>query len=96
MTATLVRFRQTPGVLSRSFGDEVILAPSRRDEYDSLSRTAGAVWNLLGEPRTLDEVVGVLEAAYGTSGVTIARDVEPLIADLVGRGLVERVHDGDG
>ena len=94
MIAGAVKFRQARGVLSRSFGAEVILAPFRREEYESLSETAGAVWSLLDEPRSLDEIVGVLEGAFGTTGVEIAPDVESLIVDLVDRGLVERVGDG--
>jgi hypothetical protein len=54
------------------------------------------VWNLLDEPRSVDELSTVLAAAYGTPQATIARDVEALLGDLVARGVVDRVHGLDG
>jgi hypothetical protein len=96
VTAGLTRFRQARGVLSRSFGGEVILAPSDREEFESLSRTAADVWSLLAQPRSLGDIVRSLEDAYAAPGTRIARDVEPLISDLADRGLIERVQGGDG
>jgi hypothetical protein len=93
---TSPRFRQAPDVLDRSFDGEVILAAADAEGFESLSATAGGIWRLLAEPRTLDEIVTVLRGAYENEGSTIARDVESLVARLEHRGLVVRETTTDG
>lgn len=89
-------FRRVPDVLFRRIGSEVVLARVDGEDLESLSETAGAVWSLLDEPRSVDELATALRASYGSDRARIARDVEALLDELVGRGVVERVRDLDG
>jgi hypothetical protein len=95
VTAT-VAYRRSPEVLSRAFAGEVILAAPGVNDFEMLSTTAGSVWQLLDEPRALDEIVEVLKARYPNAGPAIGPDVESLIEHLAQRGLVERLRAGDG
>jgi len=92
----VTRFVRSPGALSRRVGGEVLLAAPGRGDIDRLSDSAGAVWSLLDEPRTMPGVVGSLSEAYGIAPERIAADVEALVDDLVRRGWVEEIAAGDG
>jgi hypothetical protein len=89
-------YRRSRDVLSRSFAGEVLLAAAGVDDFESLSATAGSVWRLLDEPRSIDEIVGTLAERYPDAGPAIGPDVESLIEYLAQRGLVERLRVGDG
>lgn len=69
-------------------------APGRKD-VALLSTTAGAVWRMLDEPRTLRNIVEGIARAYGRPAPEVAPDVEVLLDGLVQRGLVEVVSDAD-
>jgi hypothetical protein len=83
------RYARSVTTLWRSVGSETLLTAAGRQEVDSLSDTATAVWALLARPRTLDEVVRRLSERYGTSRDTVERDVRALLEQLVVRGWVE-------
>ena len=88
-------FYQSPTTLSRSFADEVLLAAADREEIDRLSGSARTAWDLLRKPQTLDSLVMNLAEVYDTETATIDADVEALVNDLVSRGWVEAVSNGD-
>lgn len=83
------RFRQAPDVLWRSVGDEVLIAPVGRDDFDVLSGTATAVWGLLATPRAVSSLVDELAAVYEGAPESMASDVHELVAELTTRGLLE-------
>ncbi|HEX9891630.1 MAG TPA: PqqD family protein, partial [Actinomycetota bacterium] len=62
MAGTL--FVQAPQVLWRDAGSEILLAPRDRQDVDVLSPTAGAVWRLLGQPVSEEELVEALARAF--------------------------------
>jgi hypothetical protein len=92
-----VWFQRSPEALTRSFGPQrdVLLASTDRDELDQLSGTSAAVWDLLRVPRTMEELIDALSEIYRTGPEAIGRDVEVLLEELVARGWVEAISDGD-
>jgi len=48
----------------------------------TLAGSAAAVWGLLDEPRTLDELAEQLADAYDAEPARIAADVKPLLTQL--------------
>ncbi len=89
-------FRQAPGVLTRSVGDEVLVALPQGTDVASLAQTSAEVWRVLaGGGRTLREVVDALAEIHPVPPKTIAGDVERLLADLLDRGLVEEIAEED-
>lgn len=89
-----VAYRRSPAVLSRRVGEEVIVA-STEGEPHLLTGTGLTIWNLLRTPRTVPELVRKLTAAYGAPRASVRSDVQPFLADLVSRGLVDEVDPGD-
>ncbi len=87
-------FRRSPSVLWRNNGDDVLVAGVAGDQLQVLSGTAGHVWSLLDAPRTLTELVAILDDQYQAPSGVIARDVARLLQDLQRVGLVDTVADG--
>jgi hypothetical protein len=88
-----VAYRRSAGVLSRRVGQEVIVASAEGDPY-LLTGTGLAMWNLLRTPRTVSELVRELSTAYGAPPADVGSDVEPFLAELVSRGLVDEIGYG--
>lgn len=91
----MTRLRQSPSTPWRRVGNEVILAPRGRDDFDRLSETAAEVWNVLDRPCSLDSLVKTLAETYSVPAETIAADVEALLAHLLEQGVVEHIEEGD-
>jgi hypothetical protein len=83
----------SPSTPWRRVGDDILLAPIGRDDFDHLSGTAAVVWSLLDSPRSMDDLVSTLAELYSIPAEGIAGDVQALVADLVGRGAVQEVRD---
>jgi hypothetical protein len=88
-------FRRAPEALSRRVGGEVILATPHREDFDSLSSTASAAWELLDIPKNLDQLVDELAAEYRMQPSSIVSDVAALVLDLLRRGWIEEVENNE-
>lgn len=70
---------------------EAVLLDLTSGKYFALNATATRMWQLLSEDGDPDTVVRALLAEVDTDEPTLRADLERLVADLVGRGiLVER------
>jgi hypothetical protein len=85
-------FRQSPGVLSRSFADRVLLASESNEEVDLLRGSAAAVWHLLADASSREEVVAGVSEIYGKARNGVAADVGRLVQELVRRGWAEKLR----
>ncbi len=72
-------------------GESAIVMHLGTGEWIGLSAHAAQVWQLLMESGDPDLVVTTLAERYDVEPVTIARDVEPLIEDLLARDLLAEV-----
>jgi coenzyme PQQ synthesis protein D (PqqD) len=88
-------FQRSPEALFRRVGGEVLLATPQRDDFDSLSSTASAAWELLDTPKGLDEMVNELASAYQMQPHAILSDVAALLLDLLRRGWIEEVENNE-
>jgi coenzyme PQQ synthesis protein D (PqqD) len=88
-----VAYRRSPEVLSRRVGEEVIVASAEGDPF-LLVGTGLIIWNLLSTPLTVPQLVGELSAAYGAPPAAVGSDVQPFLAELVSRGLVDEIGSG--
>ena len=75
-------FRRSPRALFRRVGGDIILAAAGREDFDSLSSTASAAWELLEEPMDLDELVKQLASAYRVQTHSIVSDVAAARRDV--------------
>ena len=62
----------------------------------TLAGTGPALWELLAEWRTQDDLIEILAAAYGAEVGAVAADVVPLLADLRAQRIVEMAADSGG
>lgn len=88
-------FRRSPEALFRRVGGDVILATPQREDFDSLSSTASAAWEILDTPKDLDELVNELALTYGMQPHAIVSDVATLLMDLLRRGWIEEVENNE-
>lgn len=88
------RYRRSPTVLARSVGDEVVLARADGDGFEVLEGTAGAVWAVLEEPVTTDEIVSALSRAFEAPREVIENDVDALLRELTARGMIQAIDEG--
>lgn len=57
--------------------------------YYGLDGVGARVWELLREPRSVDELAGAVAAEYHVDRDTALADLLALLGELAGRGLVE-------
>jgi len=76
---------QSPLVLQRRVGREVVITRVDYGAFDSLAGTAYDAWNLLGCPQTSEQVVASLAERYKVDVGRIQQDVERLLEELVKR-----------
>lgn len=82
-----VVIRRRPTVVGTDVGDlHVLLNDDLR--YLGLDPVATRVWELLAEPRTLDELVDQLTAEYEVDEETCRHDVDLLLVSFVEHELV--------
>ena len=86
-----MRWRRRADVLWRRAVDAVVLLPVGADDPVLLPGTGAAVWELLEQPATLDELLAALREVYGTDAdaASVEADVVALLDRLVGLGAVE-------
>jgi Coenzyme PQQ synthesis protein D (PqqD) len=90
------RLAQSPSIPQRRIGDDVLLAPLGREDFDHLSGTAAVVWTLLETPCTMAELIDELAGLYSASAEGIGTDVDALIAVLIESGAVQVLESTDG
>jgi coenzyme PQQ synthesis protein D (PqqD) len=73
-----------------------VLLAGREGDIRVLSGTGADVWGLLGESRSVAEMVEALAHDYQAPAGAILEGVTSLVGDLRGEGLVEEVSGSDG
>lgn len=73
-------------------GEEVILH-SGSERYFGLNEVGTRLWELLEEPRTIDELVATVREEFDVSEEQAHRDIESFIGDLEEADLI-RTSDG--
>jgi hypothetical protein len=58
-------------------------------QYFALDEVGGEVWELLAEPRRLDDLASAIAEAYDAPLEVIRTDLSDLLADLASEALVE-------
>lgn len=84
-------FVRGSGVVERTVDDAVFLVGPENETVFHLNPLGAAVWRLLADPVSIDDVIGLLATAY--PNVAIARieaDVSRLMTGLDRRGLIVR------
>ncbi len=91
-TTTLLRRNQD--IIAAGLADETILLNASTWTYVHFNETATKIWELLGQPRTADDVVTALMNDYSIDRPTCEREVEAFVEEMAGRGFI--VGGGEG
>jgi Coenzyme PQQ synthesis protein D (PqqD) len=87
------RYRKNPVVGETRIENDVFLVEPGSDDVFYLDATGAALWRLLSEPQTQDEIEAVFAAAFpDVPRDRLERDLAALLADLTGRKLVVPVE----
>lgn len=90
------RIRRRPDVLWRRSLDAVVLLPAGDGDVLTLPGTGPAVWELLAEWRSFEDLVEILAGAFEADRDLVSADLSSLIDDLRERGVIQTAADSGG
>lgn len=77
---------RAPGVVASVLGTDVLLLPPGADAVLRLNSSGAAVWELLEQPQTPEQLVAALAAAFDAPPARVREDIAPLLAQLTAAG----------
>lgn len=83
---TVVR---NPEPLTALVDDEVVMLDTRQGCYFGLDRSGTVIWDLIAEPRSVEDVCRAVAERYDVAPETCRADVVSFLADLADAGLIE-------
>lgn len=90
--------RPSPGVLFTELEDEAVLLDLKRGTYFGLNAVASRIWQMIVANICLGAIRDRLLEEYDAQADRIWQDIEELVGELMGRGLVavDSAPDGEG
>jgi len=90
------QFVRSDNVVSRVIAGETLIVPVRRGVADlaclySFNGVGSTVWEALQKPRTVDELVGVVESTYAVSPEQAREDLAVFLNEAQAAGVVQVV-----
>ena len=79
--------------VSSDLGEEVVILNLKKGMYYGLDEVGARIWNLIQEPKAVDEIRDLLLDEYDVEPERCERDLLALLEELVAENLVE-VRDG--
>jgi len=79
-----------PMLISRQFGDEVVLANYESGIYYNLGGTGAQIWLGLAAGKTVDEIVGQLASGAASELSTVDGNVRSFVDRLLTEGIIVR------
>lgn len=76
-------------------GEAVIINLSN-GMYFTMDKVGAEVWHLLGRPRSVPDVAGILAGRYAVSEREILQDVDDVVSGLLGEQLIIEARDPGG
>lgn len=73
--------------------DEVVMLSVRAGAYFGLNGVGGEIWNMIAQPRRVDDLCDSLSRDYDVSLETLTRDVIEFLEGLQERGLIHVEND---
>lgn len=83
-----VAYVRRPELRAVEMDGELVMMGQEQGEYYGLRDVAASLWHHLAEPRTLEELVGLVCAEYEVTPETCRDDIVGFLDDLIGRKLV--------
>jgi hypothetical protein len=77
-----------PDVVFRVLGDGAVLVNLSSNEIFELNGTGAAVWSMVEQGRSVDDIVANLVSRFDVDDATARQECDRLMADLQTRGLL--------
>lgn len=95
MTERSIRYQRSDRAIFTVVDDEVVALDVDAGQCYGFNSSASQVWQLLGQPRSIDEICSLLQPAFEVDQATCRRDVEELVDSLLRDGMVRHLDPGD-
>ncbi len=97
MAELTAMYERSSSLVTRDLAGEKIIVPVRRRVGDlnsiyTLNPVANDIWLMLDGKHTVADIVSRLEETYDVSRTTLTGDVNRLLNDLQGEGLIRQVE----
>lgn len=83
-------YRRSESILFGDIGDDIVALSMERGLCYGMENVAGAVWTLLEQPRSLEQLCEVLIQEYDVDPQRCHSEVSALLAEMEAEGLVSR------
>ncbi len=83
--------RRDAGRVFTRLGDEVVLLDLENDVYLKLNEVAARIWDLLEQPRQVQELLAILLEEYRVEPAQLEQDLYRFLQEMLQRGLVHVV-----
>jgi hypothetical protein len=80
--------------VSSDLGDETVILQLESGMYHGLNAVGAAIWALLREPRSVEEIQQAILAEFAVDAERCQRDVMALLSKLEAEGLIEVLDGG--
>lgn len=75
-------------ILFQPLEDEIVLLSLSTEEYYSMDKVSGRMWQLLIEHKEIEPVIKQILTEFNTDETTVRRDLQQLITDCKSEGLL--------
>ena len=82
-------YRRNADILAASVDGELVMMSIQAGNYYSIGGIGMVIWELLDQPRTLDELVDAVVADYDVERERCAADVAAFLDEILGLNLIE-------
>jgi CO dehydrogenase/acetyl-CoA synthase beta subunit len=86
-----MKYIRNDKVVSGKLKDELVMMDIEAGRYFGLNAVATRIWDLLGSPVDIDELVSVLTEEYDISAAGCKEDVTDYLDEMLKLGLVKRM-----
>lgn len=85
--------RQRSDIITREIDGEMVVLNHRLGQVHQFNTTASYVWNRCDGRTTVEQIVDMVSKEYGISAVDIGEDIANIIAEFIGKELVDSVDN---
>jgi hypothetical protein len=78
-----------PDMIAAEMDGDVVMMSIERGEYFGIGGVGTRLWELVEEPRSVDDLCAAICREYEVDEGTCRRDVSAFVEELLGRGLLQ-------
>ncbi|WNQ12680.1 lasso peptide biosynthesis PqqD family chaperone [Paenibacillus aurantius] len=82
------RFSQVPGNIVSDMGEEKVMLSIQNGKYYNLGEIGGRIWELLEQPRTMEEVVAELVSEYEVDAALCREQTQSFLEHMINEQLI--------